>query len=59
MIGRQFESDPAGASRRYENPSRRHHNTSRQFWPTWGPGLSRMFDLTGAGVLEDSNEQRR
>jgi len=30
MIGRQFESDPAGAPRRYENPSRRHHNTSRQ-----------------------------
>ena len=30
-IGRQFESDPAGASRRYENPRNAYHNSIRQF----------------------------
>jgi hypothetical protein len=29
MIGRQFESDPAGASRRYENLATPYHDTSR------------------------------
>ena len=32
MIGRQFESDPAGASRRYENPRDAYDYSIRQFW---------------------------
>jgi len=36
-IGRQFESDPAGAPRRYENPRDAYNNSIRQFgvrcWP--------------------------
>jgi hypothetical protein len=35
-IGRQFESDPAGAPRRYENPRDAYNNSIRQFGvPSW------------------------
>jgi hypothetical protein len=34
MIGRQFESDPAGAPRRYENPRDAYDYSIRQIWRT-------------------------
>jgi hypothetical protein len=34
MIGRQLESEPAGASRRYENPRDAYDYSIRQLWRT-------------------------